>query len=42
MKCQAFTTTDELVRFVTDNSITQAKIVEIFWKEGQWYLFYFV
>jgi hypothetical protein len=42
MKHANFTTPEEMCKFVADNSIVQSKIVDIFWKEGRWYLFYFI
>jgi hypothetical protein len=38
----SFVTPDELCTFVNTNGIVNTDIAEIFWKEGRWYLFYYV
>ena len=41
MNEQAFNTPADLVKYVNDNSIVQAKIVMIIQRTGQWFLFWY-
>jgi hypothetical protein len=41
MTAISFNTPDELAKYVNDNTIAQATIVNISFKDGQWFLFHF-
>jgi hypothetical protein len=41
MKVEGFSNVNALIAFVTANAIPQAKVVEIEWAGGTWYLFYY-
>jgi hypothetical protein len=41
MNQMAFSSPQALAKYVADNSIAQTKIVQIWERKGQWYLFWY-
>jgi hypothetical protein len=42
MKALPFKSATELAKYVNDNTIVQTKIVDVWFVQGQWWLFYYI